>query len=406
MMTAEEQLRQKAKAEYRQFMNPQQFNDFLNGGGSLVNRYDVAGRFDYDWHARKLTFDTHFRGHVLMQATAYQSTRDHQWAAENDVLFAANGAAVDISVSGLAQANRQRPIEPYLVFMRQVMDAVASLPHRKLRALDKETWQGIVDLLGRVDLFDATTLVLPPRLSDWAPASRHEHGSLKLQLKVAADTGAIKQILLTPGTGSDSPYFATLLGDLETQEGTLFVFDGGYWNTDTYQEIVDSGNDFVTKRAGRIKPIIVEEQPLPEEPLASDYTVVKDAIVHLSEENARRYRMLQVKLTNGKEVTLLSSLLEVPADHICLLYRYRWTIEIIFRWLRQTLQIDHMMSHDPTGILRQILTALIVWGLLVIANQDVGKLSPKRLWRQLQADLHQAILEFGYRLGLAEAAST
>lgn len=406
MMTAEEQLRQKAKAEYRQFMNPQQFNDFLNGGGSLVNRYDVAGRFDYDWHARKLTFDTHFRGHVLMQATAYQSTRDHQWAAENDVLFAANGAAVDISVSGLAQANRQRPIEPYLVFMRQVMDAVASLPHRKLRALDKETWQGIVDLLGRVDLFDATTLVLPPRLSDWAPASRHEHGSLKLQLKVAADTGAIKQILLTPGTGSDSPYFATLLGDLETQEGTLFVFDGGYWNTDTYQEIVDSGNDFVTKRAGRIKPIIVEEQPLPEEPLASDYTVVKDAIVHLSEENARRYRMLQVKLTNGKEVTLLSSLLEVPADHICLLYRYRWTIEIIFRWLRQTLQIDHMMSHDPTGILRQILTALIVWGLLVIANQDVGKLSPKRLWRQLQADLHQAILEFGYRLGLAEAEST
>lgn len=387
-------------------MNPQQFNDFLDGGGSLVNRYDVASRFDYDWHARKLTFDTHFHGHVLMQATAYQSTRDHQWAAENDVLFAANGAAVDISVSGLAQANRQRPIEPYVVFMRQVMDAVASLPHRKLRALDKETWQGIVGLLGRVDLFDATTLVLPPRLSDWAPASRHEHGSLKLQLKVAGDTGAIKQIMLTPGTGNDSPYFATLLGDLEAQEGTLFVFDGGYWDTDTYQEIVDSGNDFVTKRAGRIKPIIIEERPLPEGPLASDYTVVKDAIVRLSEENTQQYRMLQVKMTNGKEVTLLSTLLEAPADHICLLYRYRWTIEIVFRWLRQTLQIDHMMSHNPTGILRQILTALIVWGLLVIANQDAGKLSPKRLWRQLQADLHQAILEFGYRLGLAEAEDT
>ncbi len=406
MMTAEKQLRQKAKAEYRQFMNPQQFNDFLDGGGSLVNRYDVADRFDYDWHARKLTFDTHFHGQVLMQATAYQSTRDHQWAAENDVLFAANGAAVGISVSGLAQANRQRPIEPYVVLMRQVMNAVASLPHRKLRALDKETWQGIVDLLARVDLFDATTLVLPPRLRDWAPASRHEHGTLKLQLKVAADTGAIKQILLTPGTGNDSPYFAPLLGDLEAQKGTLFVFDGGYWDTDTYQEIVDSGNDFVTKRAGRIKPLLVEEQPLPEAPLASEYTVVKDAIVRLSEENEQHYRMLQVTLTNGKEVTLLSTLLEAPADHICLLYRYRWTIEIIFRWLRQTLQIDHMMSHDPTGIVRQILTALIVWGLLVIANQDAGKLSPKRLWRQLQADLHQAILEFGYRLGLAEAADT
>jgi hypothetical protein len=55
-------------------------------------------------------------------------------------------------------------------------------------------------------------------------------------------------------------------------------------------------------------------------------------------------------------------------------------------------------SHDPVGILRQILTALIVWGLLVIANQDAGQLSPKQLWRQLQADIHQAILEYGYCL--------
>ena len=61
------------------------------------------------------------------------------------------------------------------------------------------------------------------------------------------------------------------------------------------------------------------------------------------------------------------------------------------------------MSHDPTGILRQILTALIVWGLLVIANQDSGKLSPKQLWRQLQADIHLAILEFGFRLGFQGA---
>lgn len=407
MMTEErENRRQKARTEYRQFVNPKQFQQFLDGGGILANRYDIAERFDYDWHARKLTFDTHFHGHILMQATAYQSTRDHQWAAENDVLFAANGAAVDISVSGLAQANRQRPIEPYVVLMQQVMNAVAALPHRKLRDLDKETWQGIVQLLGRVDLFDATTLTLPPRLAGWAPAARHDNGSLKLQLKIAGESGAIKQILLTPGTGNDSPYFRTLLGDLAAQEGTLFVFDGGYWSKDTYQEIVDSGNDFVTKRAGRIKPLIIEERALPQEPLASEYTVVKDATVHLDEENPQRYRLLVVTLTNGKEVTLLSSLLEAPADHICLLYRYRWTIEIVFRWLRQTLQIEHIMSHDPTALLRQILTALIVWGLLVIANQDAGKLSPKQLWRQLHADLHQAILEFGYRLGLAEADGT
>jgi hypothetical protein len=398
--------RKKAKPEFRDFVNPKQFNSFLDGDDILANRDQIADRFDYDWHARKLHFDTHFQGHILMQATAYESTRDHQWAAANDPLFMANDAAVDISVSGLAQANRNRPIEPYLVLMRQVMTAVSQLPHRRLRELDKETWQGIVDILQQTELFDATTPTLPPKLAEWAPGLGDETAALKLQMKVAGESGAVKQLLLTPATGNDTPYFEALLGDLEGQEGVFFVFDGGYWKIDIFADIVASGNHFVTKLGGNIQPHIIEERPLPEAPLASEYTVAKDAIVYLGDDETQHYRLLRVKLTSGKEVTLLSSLLEAPADQICLLYRYRWTIEIIFRWLRQTLQIDHMMSHDPTGILRQILVALIVWGLLIIANQDTGKLSPKQLWRQLQADLHQAILEFGYRLGFAEAAGT
>ena len=399
--------KQQSKAEYRQYVNPKQFNQFLDGQGALSNRAEIADQFGYDWHARKLRFEQHFRGQVLLQATAYQSTRDQQWAAANDPLFAANGAAVQISVSGLAQANRKRPIEPYVVLMQQVMDAVAGLPHRKLRALDKETWQGITDLLQRVELFDATTLTLPPKLAQWAKGVGRSESSagLKLQLKLAGESGAVKHLMLTPATGSDSPYFDDLLGDLAGQDGLIFVFDGGYWRLDTYQDILKQGHDFVTKRAGNIKPQVIEQRPLPQAPLASGYTVLEDALVQLGQQQ-HPCRMLKVCLTSDKVITLITSLLTASADQICLLYRYRWTIEIVFRWLRQTLHLDHLLSHDPTGILRQILTALIVWGLLVIANQDTGRLSSKQLWRQLQADLHQAILEFGFRLGLAEASLT
>ena len=390
----------KLKPEYRKLANPKQFNRFLDGDGALTNRETVAQMFDYDWHARKLTFETHFRGHVLMQATAYHSTRDHQWAAQHDPLFAACGAAVEISVSGLAQANKNRPLEPLLVLLRQVMDAVARLPHRRLRALDKETWQGIVRLLHRTDLFDATTLALPPKLRRWAPDPNDDFASLKLHLRIDGQSGAFKKILLTPAPGPNAGYFDDLLGDLEEQQGQIFLFDGGYWEIETYHAIVDSGNDFVTKRGGNIQPQVVQELPLPKGPLSSGYVVLRDALVYLGTRQDLLYRMLVVRLPDGKEITLLSSLVTATADEICLLFHYRWTIEILFRWLRQTLQLDYFMSHDPTGILRQILMALIVWGLLVIANQDEEKLSPKQLWRQLQADLHQAAMELGYRLAL------
>ena len=56
----------KLKPEYRKLANPKQFNQFLDGNGALANRDHIARRFDYDWHARKLTFESHFRGHVLM----------------------------------------------------------------------------------------------------------------------------------------------------------------------------------------------------------------------------------------------------------------------------------------------------------------------------------------------------
>jgi len=393
----------KLKPEYRKVMNSKRMAQMVDGQGVLANRQQVADQFNYDWHARKLTFEKHFRGHMLMQATAYSSTRDHQWAAEHDPLFAACGAGVEISVSGLAQANQNRPIEPLLVLMQTVMDTVARLPHRRLRALDKKTWQGIVDLLHRTDIFDATTLKLPPKLREIAPGIQEGTAAMKLHLRMDGQRGDFKKIMLTPAPGPDSPYMNRLLGDLSQQENQIFLFDGGYWKIDTYHAIVESDNHFVTKRGGNIKPHVVRQLSLPQEPLSSRYTVLEDALVYLGDRQEQLYRMLRVRLTTNQEVTLLSSLVDVPADHICLLYRYRWTIEIVFRWLRQTLQLDHLMSHHPVGVLRQILMALIVWGLLVIANQDTGKLSPKQLWRQLQADLHQVVLEFGYHLGFQGA---
>ncbi|MGB7874433.1 MAG: IS4 family transposase [Anaerolineales bacterium] len=396
----------KLKNEYRELANPKRMKEFLNGKGILAKRQEVAEEFNYDWHARKLNFEQHLRGLVLMQVTAYRSTRDYQHAAENDLLFHANGAGVEISVSGLAQANRNRPLEPFLAMMQAVMTAVENLPARKLRVLDKRTWQGIVGLLHRTELFDATTLKLPPKLSKWVPGKHESTAGMKMQLCIDGERGDFKRILFTPEPGNDSPYFEAMLGNLAEQEGRIYIFDAGYWKIQTYHDIVESGNDFVTKRAGKIKPHLVKELPLPNEgPLSSGYEVLQDAQVRLGDYQDRLFRMLRVRQTNGQEITLISSLLDLSADQICLLYRYRWTIEIVFRWLRQTLELEHLTSHDPIGILRQILTALIVWGLLVIANQDSGKLSPKQLWRQLQADIHQAVFEYGFCLGFQGAMS-
>jgi len=66
---------------------------------------------------------------------------------------------------------------------------------------------------------------------------------------------------------------------------------------------------------------------------------------------------------------VLTNLLWLEAEQICRLYKHRWSIEIVFRWIKERMQLDWFISRDPTGVVRQTLTALIVWGLLAIFNE-------------------------------------
>lgn len=95
MTEKETKQRLAAKPDYRQFVNPKQFNQLLDGSVVWNNRQEIAEQFGYNWPARTLKFELHFRGHGLLQATAYERTRDHQWAAAQDTQQSGTAVAVD-----------------------------------------------------------------------------------------------------------------------------------------------------------------------------------------------------------------------------------------------------------------------------------------------------------------------
>lgn len=398
----------KLHAAHRDLADPRAFQDFLDGAGALADRAAHAEAYDYDWHARKLDFERHFRALVLLHVTRYESARDLTWAAEEDLLFQALQADFDISVSGFCAAMRSRPIEPYWHMLQAVMQAVGQLPHQRLRGIDSETWQRICALFSEVDLFDASKMKLPPSLAEWAETTP-EKSSFKLQLKMDGLDGHFKEALMTKPSGNDNPYFEELLDLSEHgrgEAGSLYLFDCGYFKLERYHEITETGNYFVTKLHSNIKPEEVAQRPVPaseEVPAseaasrASGYEVLKDSYVRLGGHESAWYRVLHVRLSTGEELTILTNLLWVEAEAVCLCYRYRWSIEIVFRWLKDLLQLDSFISRDPTGILRQLVVALVVWGLLLLKSQGREHFSPKQLWREIQAAMHQAIFDLGRR---------
>ncbi len=61
----------------------------------------------------------------------------------------------------------------------------------------------------------------------------------------------------------------------------------------------------------------------------------------------------------GGVIRLLTNLLEVEAWAIALLYRYRWHVELFFRWLKVFANFSHLISESRQGVLLSFYVAVI-----------------------------------------------
>ena len=91
-------------------------------------------------------------------------------------------------------------------------------------------------------------------------------------------------------------------------------------------------------------------------------------------------RLVRVEV-DGHVFLLFTNLREAPAELIALIYRYRWRIELFFKWLKCILGCRHWMATSRAGVTSQVYCALIASVLLVLWT---GRKPTKRQWEMLQ----------------------
>jgi IS4 transposase len=57
--------------------------------------------------------------------------------------------------------------------------------------------------------------------------------------------------------------------------------------------------------------------------------------------------------------------LDLPAELVVLLYKYRWHVELFFKWLKCVMGCRHLVAESEEGVKIQIYCALIA-GLLIV----------------------------------------
>ena len=191
---------------------------------------------------------------------------------------------------------------------------------------------------------------------------------------------------LTPGNGDEKESLR-----LHLESGRLYIIDRGYRDYGLFTEIMAKGSSFVARLANNAKMEVLETRSLSAADRAAG--VVTDEIVCLGHEKTEsrmaRVRVIHVQVKNpparnlkpkvakvdGKtkiirthqeefDAWLVTDRMDLSAEVIALLYRYRWHVEIFFRWFKCTLGCRHLFAESPNGVLIQIYVALIA-GLLV-----------------------------------------
>jgi putative transposase len=227
-----------------------------------------------------------------------------------------------------------------------------------------------------IRLLDSTPIPLP-QLCGWATTNGRTRG-MKLHVVYNPHTDQPMRIEITPANVND----VTVGRAFPVEPGAVYVFDKGYCDHGWWRGLDKAGCCFVTRPKTNMRIKVAASLPLPEQ-AGNGFVVLGDEIGHHSSKDGSKLdfpiRRLTLRIDGGRELVLITNDLDAEALAIGQLYKTRWDIELLFRWLKQHLKIRRFIGRCETAIRIQILTAMIAFLLLrIAARQSRSKLPPIR----------------------------
>jgi hypothetical protein len=274
--------------------------------------------------------------------------------------------------STLSDANNLRPS----ALFADLLNAMIGRAHRGLRRKVAEA----------VYLIDSTGLPLNNLSQDWA---RFSAGVCGAKLHVVYDANAEQPIYaaVTPARVND----ITVAQAMPIEAGATYVFDLGYYDYAWWAKMSAAGCRIVTRFKSNTPLNDITENPLPEaSAILSDRTGSLPAKRAAGKPNPfqGQVREIQVRTETGKVLRILSNDLDASAQQIADLYKRRWTIELFFRWVKQTLKIRHFVGISENAVRIQIAVALIAFLLVrLLQNAVKDHHSPLTFARLLRVNL-------------------
>jgi IS4 transposase len=262
--------------------------------------------------------------------------------------------------STLSDASAHRPAAVF----RDIAAALVALAAGRVRGQAEEL----------IRLVDATPIPLKQECFAWAEASARTRG-LKLHLSYDPRAGRLTWFDITSAKVDD-----VVVGRaMPIEAGATYVFDKGYTDYRWWAELLRHRAGFVTRRKlNAHRREVIEQRPAGDGILADRRLKIGHRQPRAGAAKNPLYdRVLReivvARPDKNTPLVLLTDDLDRPASQIAALYKERWQIELLFKWLKQNLKIRRFLGRSDNAVRIQIYVALIAFMLLRLLHQTAAR---------------------------------
>ncbi|NQY01564.1 MAG: IS4 family transposase [Flavobacteriaceae bacterium] len=227
----------------------------------------------------------------------------------------------------------------------------------------------------KVEVFDSTTITLFQEVFKGCgrlPENGRKKGGVKAFTKITLAERVPNYVVLRDASTSEREF----LDELPLSRGTIGVFDKGFHKYEQYDAWDKAGVYYLTRANQNARFEILGHLDVPdiqEDGVQRDMRVKLNYTDKQGEKQHTQSRMVSyIDPVSKKKLVFLTNLPEsVSANTISMLYKNRWTIEPLFKQIKQNFELTYFLSDSREGIQTQIWVALILNLIFTVIHKQI-----------------------------------
>lgn len=265
------------------------------------------------------------------------------------------GLGRSISKNNLAKANENRDWKLYADYAFLLIGQARKecIPENLGLTIDENIYA-----------FDSSVIDLCLSVFWWAKFRRAK-GAVKLHTLLDVKTNIPCFLYITEASVHD----VNALDKLEYENGSYYVLDRAYVDFKRLYRINKANAFFVTRGKVNFRYNIVNTKKT-----NNKDGIMRDQIISLPGVAAKRNypeklrRIMYHDEEKEKVLVFITNNFELSAKNIALLYKYRWRIELFFKWIKQHLKVLTFWGTSSNAVKTQIYIAIITYTLVAIVK--------------------------------------